>query len=150
MATIQPFDDSARALITAVAAGGARDAELVALFLGHLGLKGTPEKPLLLPRGFLLRLATGVRLVAWEALGVFFHREIGLPEAREVLRGAFRFVAEPDAYSNELDLAVLRLSIERFSWYGGPELGADIALGDVEEDAALEALADFLWSQSRR
>jgi hypothetical protein len=137
-------------MVAAVAANAERDAECVGQFLNHLGLTATPEKPLSLPRGFLLHLGSALRLLIWEARGFFFHSEAGLPDARQAICDSFRLLSDPDGDATPFCIAVLRLSIERFGWSGPPELGADVALGEAEEELLLEALADFLWAQHRR
>ncbi len=134
-------------MIAAVAANAARDADCVGLFLNRLGLGATPERPRPMPARFLLHLGAALRLLVWEAQGFFIHRAAGLPEARQAIRDAFQSLAEPDADPTELCVAVLRLSAERFAWSGPPELGADIALDEAQENALLEALADFLWAR---
>ena len=153
MAAVQPsfsVHDFPAEMVAAVAVDAARDADRVGLFLDHLGLGATPEKPRLMPAGFLLHLGVALRLLAWEAQGFFFHREAGLPEARQVIRDAFQWLADPGADPTELCIAVLRLSLERFAWSGLPELGADVALDEAQEDALVEALADFLWARCSR
>lgn len=37
------------------------------------------------------------------------------------------------------------LAIKHFAWHGWSDLDADIALDEIEEDAALDALAELLW-----
>lgn len=149
MAAVPPsfaVNDFPAEMVAAVAADAARDADRVGLFLDNLGFRGTPEKPTPMPAGFLFHLAAALRLLGWEGQGFFLHREAGLPEARQAIRDAFRALADSDADSTELSVAVLRLSVERFAWSGLPDLGADVALDEAQEDALLEALADFLWA----
>jgi hypothetical protein len=140
-----PAVDVPHDIVTAIARDAARDAERVGLFLTQLGLKTTPEKPLALPAGFLCHLGAALRLLEWEGQGFFFHIDAGVPKAQQAIHEAFLSFTESDADPIKLCTAVLRLSVERFSWSGPPELGADIALDEVQEDVLLEALADFLW-----
>lgn len=63
-----------------------------------------------------------------------------------MIRDAFRSLNNPEADPTELGVAVLRLSVERFAWHGQPELHADVALDDLVDDAALDALAEYLWA----
>jgi hypothetical protein len=137
-------------MVAAVAGDAARDADRSGLFLEQLGLGATPEKPRLLPTGFLMDLGAALRLLVWEAEGFFGHRQAGLPTAEQAIRDAFRSLTDPEANPADLSVAVLRLSVERFAWNGQPELGADIALDEAHEDALLEALADFLWARRPR
>jgi hypothetical protein len=143
MAVITPsLHDFPGEMVTAVAVDAARDAERVRLFLKHLGIEAAPDKPCRLPAGFLLHLGAALRLLAWETQGFFCHRAAGLPEARQAIRDAFRSRADP----TELSVAVLRLSVERFAWSGPLDLTADVALDDLTDEAALDALAEFLWA----
>jgi hypothetical protein len=133
-------------MVAAVPANAERDAESVACFLHHLGLEGEPDNPLPLPPGFLLYLASALRLLDWETQGFSSHREAGLPEVRAAIIDAFRQVDDPNADAKPFCVAVLRLAVERFAWGGQTELGADVALEDPQEELLLEALADFLWA----
>jgi hypothetical protein len=141
-----PVPDFPAEMVTAVAADAARDAARVGRFLEHLGLGATPEQPRPLPAAFLLHLGAALRLLAWEAQGFCFHRQAGLPEARQAIRDAFRSLADPGADPTALGAAVLRLAVERFAWGGPRDLDADVALDDLTDDAALEALAAYLWA----
>lgn len=134
-------------MVKAVAANAARDAERLVWFLNTLGLEATSEQPRSWPPEFLLHMSAGVRLLVWESQGHFLHREIGLPDARQVIHDAFLIVNESKA-ANTLNLccAVWRLAIERFAWAGQSELGADISLDEVDEDLLHDAVADFLWA----
>jgi hypothetical protein len=44
----------------------------------------------------------------------------------------------------------MALFVERFCWNGRNELDADIILDKADEEAALDALADFLWMNRPR
>jgi hypothetical protein len=130
-------------MATAVAVDAARDADRVIVFLEAVRPKGMQYGPI--PASFLLRLGVALRLLAWETQGFFFHRQAGLPEARRALQDAFLSLREPNADPTELRATVLRLSLERFAWTGQPDLNADVALSDLNEDAALDAMAEHLW-----
>ena len=138
--------DFARDLVTAVAVDAARDASRVVLFLDALGLEATPEKPMSLPSRFLLQLGAALRLLDWEAQGFSFHRAVGLPEAREVIRHAFGSLNDSTVDWKDLCVCVLRLSLERFAWHGWRDLGAPVAIDDLDDEAALDALAEYLWA----
>ncbi len=133
-------------MVAAVAADASHDADLVGLFLHYLGLRRTPEKPLAVPFGFLLHLRAVLRLVLWEAEGLFYHRTTGLPDAAGAIRDAFMSLVNPNADPTPLWQTVLRISVERFAWHGRRDLDADVALGDLIDDAALDALAEHLWA----
>ena len=133
-------------LLTAVAIDGARDGDGVGIFLSYLGIRGTPEKPVQLPREFLLDLAAALRLLVWEAQGFFFHIEAGLPEAQEAIGDVFRRLSEHDFVPTRISVQVLRLFVERFAWTGQQNLGADMVLDELTDDVALDALAEYLWA----
>jgi hypothetical protein len=133
-------------MVAAVKADAARDADLVGGFLSALGIRGTPEKPVALPLRFLLYLKAALHLWLWEVQGFFFHRAVGLPAAQEAIAAALGFLEDPDADPTLLRQTVLRLSIERFAWNGLRELGAEVALDDSLDEAALDALAEYLWA----
>ena len=100
-----------------------------------------------MPARFLLHLGAALRLLVWEAQGFFIHRAAGLPEARQAIRDAFRSLANPGTDPTELCVTVLRLAVECFAWHGPRDLNADIALDQLaDEDAALDALAEYLWA----
>jgi len=40
----------------------------------------------------------------------------------------------------------MHLSLERFAWNGLRDLYADIALDELSEEAAVDVLAQFLWT----
>ncbi len=150
MATAQSYslDDASLAdMIKAVAVDASRDADLVHLFLSKAGLLGTSEKPIRLPAAFLLRLGSALRLLVWETQGLSFHRAAGLPESREAVHQAVLSLSEPDADSTDFCKSVFRLSIQHFAWSGVVDLGADVFIDEFEEDALLDALADYLWAQ---
>ena len=138
--------DFACDLVTAVTVDAARDASRVVFFLDALGLEATPEKPMSLPSRFLLQLGAALRLLDWEAQGFSFHRAVGLPEAREVIRHAFGSLNDSTVDWKDLCVCVLRLSLERFAWHGWRDLAADVAVDDLDDDAALDALAEYLWA----
>jgi hypothetical protein len=93
-------------------------------------------------------LGAALRLVAWETQGFSFHLAAGLPTAQQAVRDAF--LCNDEAETRELCLAVLRLAVYHLAWSGVAELGIDVSLDDgQEEDAVLEALADFLWAHRR-
>ena len=141
-----PFANIPDDLLTAVALDATCDADHVGLFLSYLRIRGTPVRPIFLPREFLLQLAAALRLLCWEAQGFFFHRDAGLPDAQEAIRDAFRSLADHHEERTDISKKVLRLFIDRFAWNGQRDLGAAIALDDLADDAALDALAEFFWA----
>ena len=133
-------------LVRFVADDAARDANRVAIFLDVLGLQACPSKPITLPAGFLLDLGAALRLLLWERNGLRVHRDAGLPSAHEAIVSTFKGITNPNSCAwGELSLRVLVLSVEHFAWSARFELEADILLDTPEEEAALDAMAQFLW-----
>jgi len=121
----------------------------VGLFLNELGLGGFPERPLILPAGFLLDLGAALRLLEWERRGLQAHLQAGLPPARKALSDVCRTLGkQPDPAAvppGTLASRVLAVFVERFAWNAWAELNAEVALDQADEEQVLEALADFLW-----
>jgi hypothetical protein len=151
-----PLDLFPADLLQAVAQDAASDAERVAQFLDALGLRPTGEGaaavPVRLPAFFLVGLGAALRLLAWEERGLHAPRDAGLPPAHEALREAFRAATasappqEKERAATLLACRVLAVFVERLAWSGRPLLGADVELGEADEDAVVDALADLLWA----
>jgi hypothetical protein len=109
------------------------------------------ERRLPLPRPFLLGLGTALRLFGWEQAGISLHRDAGLPSAAVAMQDAFLAVTDADAAARmtELRRCVFVLSFGRMAWTGRAELGAEVVVGEADEEALLEGLADFLWAHGR-
>jgi hypothetical protein len=133
-------------LIRALEDEASRSADNVASFLSEVGVRFNPENPVRFPRKFLLNLAAGLRLDTWESHGCFIHRELGLPAAEEVIRAAVQSLTDLAIGRPDLLEAAVRIFCERFAWNGRSDLNADVVLDDITDDAALEALAAFLWA----
>jgi hypothetical protein len=135
-------------LVTAVAEAAARDAARVRLFLEEVSLGASLALPIPLTSAFLLELGAALRLLEWERRGLSAHLDAGLPPSGRALREAFRHLVAPpvppDPPGDTLAYRVMVLFAERFAWAGREELGADVALGEADEEALLEELADFL------
>jgi hypothetical protein len=132
-------------MVAAVAREAAQDAQRVDWFLTALGHGAVPQQPRFLPPRFLLALGTALRLLAWEKQGFFFHQDLGLPSAQQSIRDAFRTLTDPQIDPTDVCLTVLRLFVERFAWLAGQALQAPVAVDDLAEDQALDALAEYLW-----
>jgi hypothetical protein len=151
-------------LVRAVVLHAARDADQVALFLNTLitlvvrpAGDGTspaplpPPAPLPLPGWFLLELAAALQLWIWEHSGIRLHLDAGLPPAGDALRAVFcRLTAAPGEEATgegtPLSRAVLARLAEHCGWSGQEDLGADLLLGEADEDALVDALADLIWT----
>lgn len=141
-----PFPDE---LIAAVALEAEADAQSVVAFMRQLGMEFSPEKPHGLSPDLLLFLGAVLRLASWENSGLQIHLDAGLPSAKEAFVDAYRSVVEQGkpTVGSDLSNAVLALFIERFAWNGRRDLNAAIVLDSIDEDAALDALAELLWSR---
>lgn len=142
-------------LVQAVTYEAERDADLVGGFLRDLGISATPKKPIALPASFLLDLAAALRILSWETVGLNPQHIAGLPSARSALRDVLSSLL---AYGNRsgtdpstsLRVRVMQAFVERFAWCGGIELDADVVLSETDNDALLDALADYLWAHRPR
>jgi hypothetical protein len=144
------------ALAQSVAINAACDADAVADFLDELAeaWRDTEvgpwlaQKPVHLPAEFLLGLGASLRLLSWESEGIDVHRTAGLPAGHDALLDVFRSVTDAGAAvrNRQLPACVLALSCANFAWAGPIELNVDVTLDPADEELALEALADFLWS----
>ena len=138
-------------LVEATAGEAARDADRAGQLLHELGFVPSPGRPVRLPAAFLLDLGAALRLLAWEQGGLHVHRDAGLPPAEQALHDAFRGLVESagatGTAARDLARRVLALFAGRLAWHGRPELDADVALDDLDEDVMLDALAAFLWAR---
>ena len=129
-----------------------RDADDVAAFLAAAGLAPPPGETRGFPPGILLDLGAVVRLRRWEAAGHAVHVEAGLPSARAALHHVIKTLVDAAAnraalaVAGALGRAVVDLTVSRFAWTARPELGSDVVLHVTDEDALVEALAQFLWA----
>ncbi len=138
-------DDYSTEMVAVLLSDVARDIHLAVRFLGHMGVRGTPEKLLRLPPKFSLQLGAAMRLLLWESQGFYLHREAGLPSADEAILNALLSFTTPEFWSADFCRAVLQLSLARFAWHGPLELAADVALDELPDDA-LDMLAEHLWA----
>ena len=141
-----PFPDD---LIVAVTREAEADADRIAELLRYLGLQPTAEKPLGFSRDQLLFLGAVLRLASWEEAGVPIHFSVGLSAASRILADGIRSEEQGHgAYLKELSHVVHKLFIDRAAWHGR-DLGGVVELGGLDDETALDALAEFLWSRRR-
>jgi hypothetical protein len=142
------------ALIRATVRQAEDDADRVGQFLEDFGFRSPEARttPLALPPALLMGLAAVLRLHAWEQDGVRRHLPVDLPTARDAVRDLFCAMVDRsapgrlEAFANGLTLRVYAVWMVHFAWDGLEVLGADLVLGDAEEDALADALARFLWN----
>jgi hypothetical protein len=140
-------------LIQHVREVAATDAEAVSIYLKRLeSAAGTERIRPMLTAEFLIGLSVVLRLARWEAEGLNDSSVADLPAARDLLDALFDYTAELQGTMScigDLGARVLRITIERLSWYGPAMFGADISvspLTDQDEDSILDAIAEFLWN----
>jgi len=146
-----PVDCPAELVRYVTDAAGQEAADVIAL-LRAAGLAPPPGEVREFPPEVLLALGAVARLRRWEAGGHIVHLQCGLPTAD----GAFVHLIHTleSAATNRTTLtnlgrltrAVHDLSVSRFAWTARAEFDADIALDTGDEDALVEALAQFLWA----
>ena len=143
-AKILPVPDELRAALVIEAEA---DGDRVGLFLRALGYDSSPGKPLFMDREVLLFLGAVLRLESWEKAGIPIHRNIGLRPATEILTDAARALAEearrPDGTG--LGIQVTKMFVEHFAWGGRHQLDAPVVLDALDQDKALDTLAELLW-----
>jgi hypothetical protein len=135
-------------VLAAVVRQAHRQAELTAAVLKAWGLAEGKASPL--PAGFLLELGAVLELGLWERQGVRPYLTADLPSYREAAdelgarasKGPVEFEVPG---SVRLWPQVLRVWLEQFAWDGPEALGADLLVGQVDEDALVDVLAEFLW-----
>ncbi len=140
-------DPHAEELCSAIAIEAEADADRVAALMLAMGYNLTPSKPLVMDRELLLFYGAVLRLYSWETAGITIHRDRGLPPACEILTNAARALVEegkrPDG--TRLAMLVMNMFIDKFAWNGRQHLDAHVILDSLDEDMALDALAELLW-----
>ena len=132
-----------------------RDADDVGAFLTTAGLAPPPGQTRDFPPTILLDLGAVVRLRRWEEAGYSVHLDTGLPSARAALYHVIATLLTtattktPIASlgAGALARAVFEVAVNRFAWGARLILGTDIVLSVNDEDALVEAMAQFLWAQ---
>ena len=135
-------------LARAILVHAQRQADLTAWFLEARGYG--KEKAAKVPRAALLELGAVLELGLWELQGLRPHLDVDLPTfgqaAKDLAERAFHGLAEfegPDAAP--LATRVLQVWIQQFAWDALVMLQADILVSDIDEDACVDLLAEFLW-----
>ena len=136
------------ALIRAATHHAERQADLTVAYLHRTGL--FKSKPVRLPEALLLELAAVLELGLWEQQDLRRHLDVDLPDYREAARQlADRCMKGPAEFDGlnaaPLSTRVLRIWMENFAWDGLDTLGAEVVLGNVDENQFANVLADFVW-----
>lgn len=140
------------AMVRAVARHAERQADLTAAYLRDPRLFGSDE--VRLPAAALLELAAVLQLGVWERRGLGRHLDVNLPSYREAadqlaarcMKGPAEFDG-PNAAS--VWVQVLQVWMEHFAWDGPELLQAEVVVGDLDEDAFIDLLAEFVWTHHR-
>lgn len=138
-------------LIRAIYAAAVMDASRVARFLKWFR-QVCPNQPSALDADALLALAAVLRLMAWEDGGLTIHRDAGLPPWHEALaevHGQGTGAAGTDL-GRDLSLRVLKVIVRNFAWHDLNGCQPMIVLDVLNDDASLDALAEFLWNHRDR
>jgi hypothetical protein len=152
--TSAPAADLPVYLTLTLAQEAERDADRVVVyldsFLRHIPGVDASASRYNFPSWFLFELAAALRLYLWEHNGIRAHLDAGLPTADEAIQAVFRRlndVGTPTATDHApLSSQVLRLFVERFAWFGQPDLAADMLLGEAIEDELVDVLAKLIWT----
>lgn len=142
---VPSLSDFPHELICAVARQASSAADMVHSFLDLAGIKSNSQPPVQLSATFLLTLAAALQIHAWEAAGLTVHLRAGLPSAKQALEQALALFSAGGSGADSLGLRVLGVFMDRFAWAGESHLGAPVELELVDDEAALDALAEFLW-----
>ena len=136
-------------LIRAVVRNAYRRADLATAALNATGLFES-EAPRL-PAAFLLEFSAVIELGVWERQGLRKHLDVDLPTFQEAAADlAARALNGPAAFEDPKDAPlsgrVLQVWVEHFAWDGPELIGADVVVGDFDDDDFVEVLADFVWT----
>jgi hypothetical protein len=129
-----------------------RGANEVIEMLSKAGLAPSPGETRGLPAGILLDLGAVAQLRRWESAGYKVHLHAGLPSARVALECVI--ITLEEAATTPISLAragllarlVFDVGVTQFAWGGPSILGTQVALDTSDEDAFVEAMAQFLWA----
>jgi len=147
---INPSDE----MIGAICRQASEDAELVACVLDSIS---TPRKysgrsTVALTQEQLLGLAVAVRLAKWEFNQIPNRLNAGLPTSKSVLQRIFteRPGKSLTTFVDELRTRMFHFYFQSFVWSGSDcGLSIDLAMAGSDIDELLNAVADFLVSQTR-
>jgi hypothetical protein len=125
------------------------DADRVAALMLAMGYSFSPSKPLVMPPELLLFYGAVLRLRSWELADIPIHRDQGLPAACEILTNAARALAEERKWPDgtRLTKVVMNIFVNHFSWNARLYWNAPVALDSLDEDMALDALAELLLNR---
>lgn len=136
------------ALVRAATVRAERQAELVAAYLDSTELFRSRSPSL--PAAFLLELAAVLELGTWERQDLCRHLDVDLPSHSDAAESlASRAAQRPGEFEGPdaapLSRKMFQVWATSFAWNSHQFLHADVILGEVDEDAFVDLLANFLW-----
>jgi hypothetical protein len=150
------LDDLLVEFVAAVASQAIRGADRVAALLREAGIAPAlgdhAAAPVGLPAELLLGLDLVLRFATWEQNLIFVHIESGLPSSDELLQRILELLPGEQMQSLISDLSgrSMVLLAQHFTWRAGVEQQIDLAIVDDDDEALLDAVADFHIRQKRQ
>ena len=112
---------------------------------------GRPCRFAAVPAEFLLALAALEQLRIWETKGLRPHLGQQLPQFDDLITLTWHLL-QSDRSASAAEIAVtiwrliFRLCVDKFAWDASAVSGADMLVGDLDDDAVVDAVAQLLWS----
>ena len=129
-------------------------AEVLDRLIAEAGRRGDDFDGQGLPPGFLLELSAVAQLAMWKSSGLAKFLPKDLPDYRGAAKELnARVQSDPRQFdsigSAILSRRLMQVWLENCSWTAPHLLGVDVTSGLVDEDLAIEALAQILWKYRR-
>lgn len=141
-------------MIGAICRQASEDAELVAHVLDSICTSGqqSGRNPVTLTREQLLGLGAAVRLAKWEQSQIPHRLKAGLPTSKSVLHRVLneRPGRKLTAFVSDLQARMFHFYFQNFVWSASDcDLNIDLAIAGSDVEQLLNAVADFLVSQTQ-
>jgi hypothetical protein len=125
-------------------------ADYLGLLLGPPAKRGPNERPIGLPKQFLIELGAILRIAVWERAGLEHLLCSGFPSAQQALAELLSRYLDSPTLVEELDtglaLRVLKVMCRRLAFGGLQHLQADVILDRPDDPTFLVGLAELLWA----
>lgn len=149
--TSEGLDQIPKCIVDAAIQNALRVADLTGMTLTEMGKVHLGGSQWNLPAAFLVELGAVLQLGLWEQEGIAAHECGYLPPFDDAVSELSRRAAQGvSAFANlaSVTLAprVLQFSIEHIAASGFLLMGGDVLTQDIDEDAFVELLAEFLFS----
>lgn len=108
-----------------------------------------------LPFWMFAHLAAILAFKRWQHAGISQLASITLPSPTEVASDLARAIETNDPTFKEVACPhtpcarFIRVMLERMAWEGHSDVGAEVLVGDPDEDSLIEAVAQLLWNCRR-